>query len=710
MPNRYATLVGSNKISAEYTKITAGFDGVQADMDGKAPASVVTDLASHTGNATIHVTAGDKTSWNSKAPGNTRTDLDNHIANGVVHVTQADHDKLDGIEDGAEVNQNAYATINGVAADKPLDGFTIKAGIGITVTTNPLNKEATITATGEATPGAHGTSHTEFGSDPIPNATETEGGLMSAADKTKLDGMDGDFEDLAGAGRTTETVKGNADAIAAVASDVVDLGDELAAQKADFESLYSANAVNLFVDPVNGVDTNDGSIDYPVKTATKAISLAPALVRGRYEGVFINLAPGTYTDSVDLIGYPLSLGTRIWFKGAVDGGGNPTVIFDCENTRSYAFQVLMGVRVLLQDISIINIKASGYGVNVSQFCEAYLWNVKVRPSSGATGVTGISIKSNCSVFTRKIDVANCTYGLSCGNSSVVTTGYGGDTDYFSNCTESGIYFYECTTGHIDRVEIDGCQYGIRLTHSARANIGTNTIESCTYGIAAQYNAIAYISTGNVLSGNTRDYVLSSGGVRVDADASAANPVDRYTALPTASDKYRGCVVFVAGSTGQPDKTYTCQKDSANNYVWVETVRANRPAARAYKSTNQSITASTYTKIAFDTKTYDSVSNYDTSLSRFVAPDSGYYSISVALQWASQSVGNRLILKFYKNGGESNILYDSAASAALPMATVGTASLFLAKNDYVEVYAYSVGATSILSGAAATYFEVLKIGE
>jgi hypothetical protein len=36
----------------------------------------------------------------------------------------------------------------------------------------------------------HGSGHTEFAPDPIPNATGAEGGLLSAVDKTKLDGVD----------------------------------------------------------------------------------------------------------------------------------------------------------------------------------------------------------------------------------------------------------------------------------------------------------------------------------------------------------------------------------------------------------------------------------------------------------------------------------------------------------------------------------------
>jgi len=88
---------------------------------------------------------------------------------------------------GGELNQNAFSKVNDLEADNPTDALTIAGGVGITVSTNPNTNTLTITSTGTATPGAHGSAHTEFGADPIPNATPTEGGLMSAKDKAKLD-------------------------------------------------------------------------------------------------------------------------------------------------------------------------------------------------------------------------------------------------------------------------------------------------------------------------------------------------------------------------------------------------------------------------------------------------------------------------------------------------------------------------------------------
>ena len=153
MANRYANLIGSNKIKDEYSKINTGFDAVQTDID-----SISADLSAHKADA-------------------------------IAHLSQAEHNKLSSIEEGAQVNQNAFAKVNGVEADDPSDELIIEGGTGIAVTQNPLEKKVTITATGEAIPGPHGSAHLEFGADPIPYATPTEGGLMAAQDKKNLDDL-----------------------------------------------------------------------------------------------------------------------------------------------------------------------------------------------------------------------------------------------------------------------------------------------------------------------------------------------------------------------------------------------------------------------------------------------------------------------------------------------------------------------------------------
>ncbi|MNW38074.1 Pectate lyase superfamily protein [compost metagenome] len=99
-------------------------------------------------------------------------------------------------EAGAEVNQNAYSVVNGIHATSKMDSIEIEAGTGILVTPVPTEKKIRITAGGTAIPGLHGAEHVGHGADPIPEATTTDSGLMSAADKNELVTSSGTFPKL----------------------------------------------------------------------------------------------------------------------------------------------------------------------------------------------------------------------------------------------------------------------------------------------------------------------------------------------------------------------------------------------------------------------------------------------------------------------------------------------------------------------------------
>jgi hypothetical protein len=157
MANRYHRITGSKKISQDYGNINEMIGAVEQDV-----------VALETRATT------------------TENELIGHVNDDNRHWTADDRNKMSGVSDGAEPNQNAFTQVNGIDADNPLDSFTIAAGPGIAVTVNHLTKTINITATGEAIPGDHAASHLPDGADPIPLATTSNGGLMSAADKDKL--------------------------------------------------------------------------------------------------------------------------------------------------------------------------------------------------------------------------------------------------------------------------------------------------------------------------------------------------------------------------------------------------------------------------------------------------------------------------------------------------------------------------------------------
>ncbi|BFH13540.1 hypothetical protein WJ0W_004076 [Paenibacillus melissococcoides] len=218
MANRYCNLVGSKKISEDFQNINIGFDKVQQDMDSKSSgdhrhpnATDTTDgfmsaqdkakMDASTASATPGTLAQRDASGRMKTAAPSaktdvarkaevdavQADLDSHKADAVMHVTAEDHEKLGSIEEGAEVNQPAFSKVNDIEAGEKTDALTFKGGVGIKITTNPNTNEVTFTASGDSTPGDHGSSHTEHGADPIPNATAKEGGLMSAVDKAEFD-------------------------------------------------------------------------------------------------------------------------------------------------------------------------------------------------------------------------------------------------------------------------------------------------------------------------------------------------------------------------------------------------------------------------------------------------------------------------------------------------------------------------------------------
>ena len=92
-------------------------------------------------------------------------------------MSKADKTKLDNIAVGAEVNQNTFSKVvvgkTIIEADNKADSLTLVAGSNVTITPDVANDKITIAA-----------KDTTYSA-----ATTSANGLMSAADKTKLDGI-----------------------------------------------------------------------------------------------------------------------------------------------------------------------------------------------------------------------------------------------------------------------------------------------------------------------------------------------------------------------------------------------------------------------------------------------------------------------------------------------------------------------------------------
>lgn len=130
------------------------------------------------------------------------------------------------------------------------------------------------------------------------------------------------------------------------------------------------------------------------------------------------------------------------------------------------------------------------------------------------------------------------------------------------------------------------------------------------------------------------------------------------------------------------------------------VSGNMPAFSASATSNQSISAATFTKVNFGTEQFDTNSNFASS--RFTPTVAGYYQVNTSINFGGGSTVTYGIVSFYKNGGEYNRLIAIQCTSNL---SIGGSSLIYLNGttDYLEVYAYSGQSGTQLYGDAGTAF-------
>jgi hypothetical protein len=126
-----------------------------------------------------------------------------------------------------------------------------------------------------------------------------------------------------------------------------------------------------------------------------------------------------------------------------------------------------------------------------------------------------------------------------------------------------------------------------------------------------------------------------------------------------------------------------------------------PAFSAYQSSAQSLANNTFTKIQFQTKTFDTNSNYDNTTNyRFTPTVAGYYYVTEEV--ALNSLTANSFSSINKNG---NAIAYSPVSAgwsgiANTLSSIATIVYMNGSTDYLEVWAYQATGGSLNSVAAS----------
>ncbi len=174
-------------------------------------------------------------------------------------------------------------------------------------------------------------------------------------------------------------------------------------------------------------------------------------------------------------------------------------------------------------------------------------------------------------------------------------------------------------------------------------------------------------------------------------------------IPSGSASGTGSMTLAAPVT---NSNQTATLPDATGTVMVS---GNMPAFSAYQSASQSLPDSTFTKIQFQTKEFDTSNCYSTTNYRFTPLVAGYYQVNGSIQSAPATSGVSLI-SIYKNGVEikrGNVLANTYQAEG---AVVSALISMNGSTDYLELFAYQSSGAALATTAAnyATYFQAILV--
>ena len=139
------------------------------------------------------------------------------------------------------------------------------------------------------------------------------------------------------------------------------------------------------------------------------------------------------------------------------------------------------------------------------------------------------------------------------------------------------------------------------------------------------------------------------------------------------------------------------------------VSGNMPAFSAYAASAQSYANNSTTKVAFDTKTFDTANCFNTTNYRYTPNVAGYYLFSFNTGFAGPGTYTgslAMVHNLYKNGGNIEQLAVFSASSGYPQLNTTKLLYMNGTTDYVELYIYTnaIGGATLQGGSSFNHFE------
>lgn len=198
------------------------------------------------------------------------------------------------------------------------------------------------------------------------------------------------------------------------------------------------------------------------------------------------------------------------------------------------------------------------------------------------------------------------------------------------------------------------------------------------------------------------------GTYLKADSSQAtglawdNPSE--ATLTTKGDLYTYDTGNARLPVGNDGDVLTADSSETTGLKWIAL-----PKAAAYRSTNQSISASTWTKVVFDTEEFDTGSDFATGT--FTCDTDGKYLIVTTVSMGTFGDQDPVDLLIYKNGSPAKYAFGLGTSTASTEIAIisGAAILDLVATDTIDIYARQEDAgINIIGGADDTFVAISRL--
>lgn len=152
--------------------------------------------------------------------------------------------------------------------------------------------------------------------------------------------------------------------------------------------------------------------------------------------------------------------------------------------------------------------------------------------------------------------------------------------------------------------------------------------------------------------------------------------------------------MVTSIKGNDTSTFGGNVDVTGNVI------TDAPAFSAYLSSVQSVTSGVVTKIQIDTVSYDTTSDFDTSLYRYTPSVAGYYQINCTLRTSGSSQTTQ-VAQLFKNGANVNQMILSRDSTSSTWNQSCSTQVYLnGTTDYIEFYGLVSASSPAFSYAAS----------